>query len=70
MLLPIDGERCIDVAGLTLEPEFIDMHAYVPNVHERPQEKNFLSQGVTNIASTLHGRIQLGRWLITPLIQK
>ena len=53
-LEPAEGDRLIDAAGLVVAPGFIDMHAHVSNIHEYPQAENFLRQGVTTIANSLH----------------
>lgn len=49
-----EGDRLIDAEGLVVAPGFIDMHAHVSNIHEYPQAENFLRQGVTTIANSLH----------------
>lgn len=49
-----EGDRLIDATGLVVAPGFIDMHAHVSNIHEYPQAENFLHQGVTTIANSLH----------------
>lgn len=51
---PVEGDRLIDATGLVVSPGFIDMHAHVSNIHEYPQAENFLRQGVTTIANSLH----------------
>ena len=53
-LAPQQGDVLIDAAGLIVAPGFIDMHAHVSNIHEYPQAENFLRQGVTTIANSLH----------------
>ncbi len=53
-LEPTEGDRLIDAAGLVVAPGFVDMHAHVSNIHEYPQAENFLRQGVTTIANSLH----------------
>ena len=37
-----------------IAPGFIDMHAHVSNIHESPQAENFIRQGITTIANSLH----------------
>ncbi|HIG66717.1 MAG TPA: D-aminoacylase [Porticoccaceae bacterium] len=53
-LEPLEGDQLIDAKGLVVAPGFIDMHAHVSNIHEYPQAENFLRQGVTTIANSLH----------------
>ncbi|MBT3831833.1 MAG: DUF885 family protein [Gammaproteobacteria bacterium] len=53
-----EGEQLIDATGLVVAPGFIDMHAHVSNIHEYPQAENFLRQGVTTIANSLHSSDQ------------
>lgn len=53
-LVPQPGEAVIDAKGLVVAPGFIDLHAHVSNIHEYPQAENFLRQGVTTIANSLH----------------
>jgi uncharacterized protein (DUF885 family)/N-acyl-D-aspartate/D-glutamate deacylase len=53
-LQQVEGDRLVDAAGLVVAPGFIDMHAHVSNIHEYPQAENFLRQGVTTIANSLH----------------
>lgn len=50
----LKGERVIDADGLVLAPGFIDMHAHVTNIEEYPKANNFMHQGVTTIANSLH----------------
>lgn len=49
-----EGEQLIDASGLVIAPGFIDMHAHVSNIHESPQAENFIRQGITTIANSLH----------------
>jgi len=49
-----EGDRLIDATGLVVAPGFIDMHAHVSNIHEYPQAENFLRQGITTIANSVH----------------
>ena len=53
-LEPLEGDQLIDAKGLVVAPGFIDMHAHVSNIHEYPQAENFLRQGITTIANSLH----------------
>lgn len=53
-LEPAAGDQLIDATDLVVAPGFIDMHAHVSNIHEYPQAENFLRQGVTTIANSLH----------------
>ena len=53
-----EGGTTIDLAGKTLAPGFIDLHAHVTNLHEYPQAENFLRQGVTTIVNSLHSHDQ------------
>ncbi len=54
VLEPTKGDRLIDATGLVVAPGFIDMHAHVSNIHEYPQAENFMRQGITTIANSLH----------------
>ena len=53
-LEPAENDQLIDATGLVVAPGFIDMHAHVSNIHDYPQAENFLRQGVTTIANSLH----------------
>lgn len=53
-LEPTQSERLIDATGLIVAPGFIDLHAHVSDIHEYPQAENFLRQGITTIANSLH----------------
>lgn len=48
----------IDASGLVVAPGFIDLHAHISNLHEHPDAENFLRQGVTTIANSLHSHDQ------------
>jgi uncharacterized protein (DUF885 family)/N-acyl-D-aspartate/D-glutamate deacylase len=54
VLETLEGDRLIDATDLVVAPGFIDMHAHVSSIHEYPQAENFLRQGVTTIANSLH----------------
>ena len=53
-LAPAEGDQVIDASGLVIAPGFIDMHAHVSNIHEYPEAENFIRQGITTIANSLH----------------
>lgn len=54
LLQTTKGDRLIDATGLVVAPGFIDLHAHVSDIHEYPQAENFLRQGITTIANSLH----------------
>jgi N-acyl-D-aspartate/D-glutamate deacylase len=56
--VPIEGGTTINLAGKTLAPGFIDLHAHVTNLHEHPQAGNFLRQGITTTVNSLHSHDQ------------
>jgi len=48
------SDELINAKGLVVAPGFIDLHAHVSDIHEYPEAENFLRQGVTTIANSLH----------------
>lgn len=47
-LVPVDGERVIDAAGLVVSPGFIDMHSHADGgLDESPDAASQLRQGIT-----------------------
>lgn len=52
------GRRVLDVRGLTVTPGFIDNHAHLVNLAERPDAINLVRQGITSVMATLHSQDQ------------
>ncbi len=48
------ARQVIDAQGLVAAPGFIEPHAHITNIEEQPLAANYLHQGVTTIANTLH----------------
>jgi N-acyl-D-aspartate/D-glutamate deacylase len=56
----------INASGLIVAPGFIDPHVHISNISDRPVAENFLRQGITTLANTLHSLDQpypLGEFL-------
>lgn len=48
----------IDATGLIVAPGFIDQHAHVQSIHNRPLAESFVRQGITSIVQSLHSHDQ------------
>ncbi len=66
--LPTTGAEVVDVSGLIVAPGFIEPHAHITTIADFPRPENFLRQGITTIANSLHSLDQphpLGTFLDT-----
>lgn len=55
---PVLAQRVLHANGLVASPGFIEPHSHISNIHEHPHAENFLRQGVTTLANTLHSVTQ------------
>lgn len=52
------AQEVIEAKGLVVAPGFIDHHAHLQSIHERPIAESFVRQGVTSILNSLHSHDQ------------